>query len=85
MVATEKGEARLGDDRAEISGDGVALIEKGEPPKGGTTDGGEIEKPALEVIKRAEAILNQGGDPGERILEARGLLAEEIRRWRTDC
>jgi hypothetical protein len=41
--------------------------------------GGRSWERLLEVMKVAEGILNRGGDPGERVLEARGLLAEGLK------
>lgn len=42
--------------------------------------GGPKAERLLEVVKVVEGILNRGGDPGERILEARGILAEETKK-----
>ena len=60
---------------------GSAGVEEAKPKLG---EPGPKAERLLEVVKVVEGVLNRGGDPGERILEARGLLAEEIRRW-TDC
>jgi hypothetical protein len=79
LVGGQVGEANGG--RDVIEGLEAARSMDAQPTKPKAPDVEDNQRRLLEAVKRAEGILNRGGDLGERILEARGLLGEAVREF----